>query len=376
MVRPSTVTLLGGISAARFMRHHWQRRPLLVRQAWPGVAPPLGRAALFALAGSDDVESRLVRREPGRWIVRHGPLRRRQLPALAQPDWTVLVQGVDLHDATAHRMLRTFDFVPAARLDDLMISWASDGGGVGPHVDSYDVFLLQLEGRRRWRVGRVSDAATVEGAPLKILRRFECEHDWLLAPGDMLYLPPLWGHDGVAVGPCMTASIGFRAPRAGTLAAELAWRIGEAVAARGALYRDAGQRATATPAAIPAAMQRFAAFALRRALADSALGRRALGEALTEPKPKVWFRPAAAGAASRDRVWRPAPGTRMLYDEEHLYVNGDSYRMSGADVLLLRRLADSGHIDGAARARLSGAARGLLQEWLQQGWLMIEEDVR
>ena len=218
----TALPLLGGLTPASFMRRHWQKKPLLVRQAWPGVQPPLGRAALFGLAGRDDVESRLVQRKGARWHVRPGPLPRRALPAASMPGWTLLVQGLDLHLATAREMLSQFRFAPDARLDDLMMSWASDGGGVGPHLDSYDVFLLQVHGRRRWRVGRVADAAWQEGQPLKILQNFEPEHDWVLEPGDMLYLPPRWGHDGVAVGgDCMTCSVGFRAPAAVPLAAEL-----------------------------------------------------------------------------------------------------------------------------------------------------------
>ena len=159
------LALLGGLSPAQFMRRHWQKKPLLVRQAWPGVQPPLGRAALFDLAAQDDVESRLVqRRADGRWAVRQGPMPRRALPPVARPDWTLLVQGLDLHEPAAHAMLSRFRFVPDARLDDLMVSWASDGGGVGPHLDSYDVFLIQAQGRRRWRASsRQSWRAWCEG---------------------------------------------------------------------------------------------------------------------------------------------------------------------------------------------------------------------
>jgi 50S ribosomal protein L16 3-hydroxylase len=167
-------------------------------------------------------------------------------------------------------MLSTFAFLPRARLDDLMVSWASDGGGVGPHVDAYDVFLLQLEGRRRWRVGPVRDAAFEPGLPLKILRRFEPTDDWLLEPGDMLYLPPGWGHDGVAEGACMTASIGFRAPGRRELARELLLRLADAFGDASdddgpdPLYADRGQAATTAPGRIPAAYLAFAAQALRR----------------------------------------------------------------------------------------------------------------
>ena len=223
------LALLGGLTPATFMRRHWQKQPLLVRGAVSAGWSPLGRAALFGLAASDDVESRLVVRDDARWSVRHGPLPRRALPPLARPAWTLLVQGVDLHVPAAHELLRRFRFVPDARLDDLMVSYATDGGGVGPHVDSYDVFLLQVHGRRRWRIGPAADAAFVPGLPLKILARFDATRDWLLEPGDMLYLPPGWGHDGTAVGECMTCSIGFRAPTAVELARDVLQRAAEAL---------------------------------------------------------------------------------------------------------------------------------------------------
>ena len=205
------MTLLGGLSPARFMRRHWQKQPLLVRQAVPGFAPPLDRARLFALAADEAVESRLLVRDGARWKLRHGPLPRRALPPLARPGWTLLVQGVDLHVDAARTLLDRFRFLPEARLDDLMISYASDGGGVGAHVDSYDVFLLQASGRRRWQVAHQRDRRLVPDLPLKILRTFEPAQEWVLGPGDMLYLPPGWGHDGVALGAdCMTCSIGLR----------------------------------------------------------------------------------------------------------------------------------------------------------------------
>jgi 50S ribosomal protein L16 3-hydroxylase len=155
------------------MARYWQRRPLLVRGALPNAAAPLSRTELFALAARDGVESRLVRNTARGWSLAHGPFARSALPPVQQRGWTLLVQGVDLHHAAAHDLLRRFRFVPDARLDDLMISWASDGGGVGPHGDSYDVFLLQARGRRRWRIARRFDAALDERAPLKVLRQVE-----------------------------------------------------------------------------------------------------------------------------------------------------------------------------------------------------------
>jgi 50S ribosomal protein L16 3-hydroxylase len=379
------LALLGGISPAAFMRHYWQKQPLLVRQAWPGVRPPLARAALFDLAASEDVESRLVQREGSDWRVRHGPLPRRALPPVARPDWTLLVQGLDLHAPAAHAMLNAFSFLPAARLDDLMVSWASDGGGVGPHVDSYDVFLVQVQGRRRWQVGPVADASFVEGAPLKLLRHFEPEMDWVLEPGDMLYLPPLWGHDGVAVGgDCMTCSVGLRAPAATELARDLLLRLADEADEDHrerqdenalSLYADPRQPATAQPGAIPAALLDFAARAVVRQTTGRDAVARVLGAWLTEPKPKVWFPEGQALAEARTHGLLLDARTRMLYDERHVFINGEAMRAGGRDARLLRELADTRRLGASACRQLSAEAWSVLDVWARAGWLHAEADV-
>ena len=361
--------LLGGLSPAQFMRRHWGRRPLLVRGAWPGLVPPLTRARLFALAADANVESRFVRRQGRTWEVRHGPLPRRSLPPLSQPGWTVLVQGLDLHLDAARALVEPFRFVPEARFDDLMISWAAESGGVGPHVDAYDVFLLQVQGRRRWRVGRVADTTCVEGLPLRILRRFEPEHEWVLEPGDLLYLPPLWGHDGVAVGgACMGCSVGFRTPEAGALAGELLQRLGdEDEGARH--YRDAGQEASRQPGLVPPALTAFARQAVQRRLVEPGALEQALGEVLTEPKPRVWFAPDAGSCPSLAAGVRLDRRSRMLYDDRRVFLNGESFRVAGRDARLMRRLADARALDAAACGKLSGQAQQLVLEWLADGWL-------
>ncbi len=367
--------LLGGISPATFMQRHWQKKPLLVRQALPGVTPPLSRAALFELAGSQDVESRLVVRADRAWRVRSGPLPRRALPPVSRPGWTLLVQGLDLHVPVAHELLSKFRFVPAARLDDLMVSWASPGGGVGPHVDSYDVFLLQVHGRRRWQVGKVRNAAFVAGAPLKLLRQFEPTQEWLLEAGDMLYLPPGWGHDGVADGgDCMTCSVGFRAPAAGELARELLMRLadegegeGDVVAPSATvLYRDPKQQATTTPGALPDGLLAFARAALERQLADPDALARVFGEMLTEPKAQVWF---DGGAPRRAGAVRLDARSRMLYDDRHVFINGEALRAGGRDAGLMRRLADTRALGAGECARLSAPAAALLDDWVAAGWV-------
>jgi 50S ribosomal protein L16 3-hydroxylase len=363
--------LLGGLSPARFMHRYWQFEPLLVRNAWPGVTPPLTRAALSALAARDDVEARLVTRSGRAWTLRHGPLARRSLPPLTQRRWTLLVQGVDLHDDAAHRLLQRFRFIPDARLDDLMVSFATDGGGVGPHVDAYDVFLLQLMGRRRWRIGPVTDPTLVKGAPLKLLRHFRPTQDWVLDAGDMLYLPPFWGHDGVAVGECMTGSIGFRAPGRVSLVRDLMQRIADDLpdaADDEGIYRDPRQRGTASPARIPSALQTFASNAWQRSLRKLGLLDRALGEALTEPKAQVWFEtpPARRIGARPVRLDRR---TRMLYDAHHVFINGESLRISGRDAKLLRRLADERSLKVANLRQLSRSANDVLTQWANAGGL-------
>lgn len=350
------------------MKRHWQKKPLLVRQAMPGFAPLLSRAALFDLAADEAAESRLITQRGG-WRLRHGPIARRSLPPLSQPQWTLLVQGVDLHDERVHALMQQFRFIPDARLDDVMISYASDGGGVGPHFDSYDVFLLQAAGRRRWRIGRQKDLSLVQGLPLKILADFQPEEEYLLEPGDMLYLPPRWAHDGVAEGgECMTYSIGFRQPAQGEVGAEMLQRMAEeAVDMLGdTAYRDPDQPAVTAPARVPGAMLAFAREAVDRAARDPQQLAMLLGEWLSEPKPMVGFQPgrtpSGAGAVALDRR------TRMLYDDHHVFINGESYLGSGRDAVLMRQLADQRRLGATERARLSAGAAELLGQWIEAGW--------
>jgi len=337
-----------------------------VRDAMAGVVAPLKRNELFALAAEEGVESRLVQHKAAGWTLRHGPFTRRQLPSLNQAGWTLLVQGVDLHVQAAHELLARFRFVPDARLDDLMVSYASDGGGVGPHVDSYDVFLLQVQGRRRWRVGRTTDAALQPDVPLKILARFEPELEWVLEPGDMLYLPPRWAHDGVAEGECMTCSIGFRSPARSEAARELLQRLAE-LGDDAMLYRDPLQPATPHPGAIPEALQAFGRDAIARALAEPHAFERALGEWLSEPKPRVWF--DVVGPLVRGRGVVLDRRSRMLYDTRHVFINGESFRAAGRDTTLMHELADRRMLSAHQLRRLSPGAAQLLADWAEAGWL-------
>ena len=367
------LALLGGLTPAQFMRQDWQKKPLLVRQAIPGFKALLPRADLFALAGQEGVESRLVQQTDDVWKLQHGPFARRALPPLQRPDWTLLVQGVDLHNDSVHALMQQFRFVPDARLDDVMISYASDGGGVGPHFDSYDVFLLQAHGQRRWRIGRQKDLSLRDDVPMKILSHFEPEEEYVLEPGDMLYLPPRWAHDGIAQGECMTYSVGFRVPERTDLAQELLVRLADEDdgATAALLYRDAKQPAVAQPAEIPATLQEFARDALQRALAQPRALERALGEYLTEPKSNVWFEPGPEGVLLEQVVLDRR--TRMMYDADHVFINGESYRAAGRDATLMRQLADQRTLGPRDLARASDGALELLSSWCDAGWMHAQK---
>ena len=365
--------LLGGISPETFMRQYWEKKPLLIRAAIPGFKPLLERAELIDLAAQDDVESRLVVQaqadKQGQWRLKHGPFGRKDYPAFKQPGWTVLVQGVDLHDERVHQLMNQFRFVPDARLDDLMISYATDTGGVGPHFDSYDVFLLQAQGRRRWRIGRQKDLSLVPDMPVKILAHFVPEQEFVLEPGDMLYLPPQWAHDGIAEGECMTYSIGFRSPVKGEIARDLLQAMAEQAEddVGCAIYRDPEQPAVSGSGEIPAGLVKFAQDALAAALKDPLALQRSLGEIMTEPKAHVWFH--GEQEFEEGVGVRLDKRSRMMYDAKHVFINGESFRAAGSDAKCMRRLADNRELTAAEVAKLSAGARALLSQWGEDGWL-------
>jgi 50S ribosomal protein L16 3-hydroxylase len=362
------LAMLGGLTASEFMRQYWQKKPLLVRQAFPGFKPLLSRKQLFDLAASPDVASRLVQGLGRDWQMHQGPVRPRQRPAFADPNWTLLVQGVDMHCEAASDFLQAFRFVPDARLDDLMVSWASDGGGVGPHFDSYDVFLVQAHGQRRWRYGAQKDLSLQPGLPLKILSAFKPRWDVVLNPGDMLYLPPRFAHEGTAVGECMTYSVGFRAPSLAELGRDILQRMSEQAEEQlpARLYADPHQDAVSHPAFMPDGLQAFAHQAVQQVLAHPETLNQALGEVLTEPKAHVWFESQVP--PRRIRGWVLDARSRMLYDTKHIYLNGESWRASGADARLMRALADQRRLNAAQWQSASAAAKALLRQWAQQGW--------
>ena len=230
---------LGTLAADEFLQRYWQREPLLIRQAFPDFQPELDVNDIAGLACEEMAEARLVsgRFPQHDWRVRYGPFRERDLAALPDRDWTLLVQDVEKHYPPLRALLDRFDFLPRWRIDDLMVSVAAPGGSVGPHVDQYDVFLLQAQGRRRWQIAERFPPELRDGVELNVLESFEAEREWVLEPGDVLYLPPGIAHHGVALDTGMTWSLGMRAPSA----ADLFQAFGEWLAeqhAEGARYTD------------------------------------------------------------------------------------------------------------------------------------------
>ncbi|HEV8645495.1 MAG TPA: cupin domain-containing protein [Burkholderiales bacterium] len=369
------IPLLGGLSASSFLRRHWQKNPLLVRKAIPGFEGIVDFRAMVELAGRDDCESRLLLRNGRHWTIEHGPFASRYLSRLPQHNWTLLVQGVNLFLPEARQLLSRFDFIPYSRLDDLMVSYAPPGGGVGPHFDSYDVFLLQGPGQRRWKVGRQDDLTLVDGAPLKILRHFVPQGECVLGPGDMLYLPAGFTHDGVAVDACYTYSIGFRAPSHHELVSHFLMFLEERLNPSGR-YEDPDLATQAHPAGIGAAM----IAQVQRTLGSIRWNRgdveEFLGTYLTEPKPHVLFSPPrgplslkAFLRSARNHGLELALPAQMLYSGSRLFINGESLAIKAGEARPLRALADARRLAGREVPR-TGTAAEALYRWYRSGYIL------
>ena len=284
------------------MRQYWHKKPLLVRGAIPAfelakaagepLESPISAADLAVLAGHPDSESRLIQSKP--WKMARGPFSKKSIPAISQANWTLLLQGADALHPAAKTVLSWFRFIPDVRLDDLMISLAGPGGGVGPHVDSYDVFLIQMSGRRHWKISTQSNLSLKPNLPLKILAQFEPSQEWVLEPGDMLYLPPHVAHEGVSLDAgCQTWSVGFRAASYRELLQEGLWRLAESLDALPALdrrYQDPQQTATDRPDTMPPELLkqlRTHLKGLKLNSVDTILP--GVAAYLSEPKPHAFF---------------------------------------------------------------------------------------
>jgi 50S ribosomal protein L16 3-hydroxylase len=375
------IPFLNHLTAERFLREYWQKKPLLIRGAFPDFDAPLAPQEVLALAARDDVESRLITHRGREWQLQHGPLSGRDLKAARGSAWTVLLQDTQHFSAAAHDLLSQFDFIPRARIDDLMVSYAVKGGGVGPHFDSYDVFLLQGEGKRRWQIAERCDLTLKPDMPLKILSRFKAEQEWVLEKGDMLYLPPSVAHNGIAVTDlCLTWSIGFRAPSAQELSTAFLDFLRDELSLPG-LYADPDLQATRHPAQIdPAMMTRMARMLkdVASAAAQPAHRQTFIGRYLTEPKSHVFFdspeeplSTAAFRRVARRSGLRLDLKTRMLYVGPQFFMNGEQLAALRNEATLLKRLADRRLLAASALQAATDGLVDALHPAYCDGWLHL-----
>jgi len=374
------LALLGGLTVKEFLRDHWQKKPLLIRQAFPKFKGLIDTRRLLALARTEDVQARLVTQTRGRFELRQSPFEPGELDRPKNSRWTVLVQGVNHYVPEAAELLKRFSFIPHARLDDLMVSYATRGGGVGPHFDSYDVFLLQGSGHRRWQISAQADRRLIAGAPLRILRDFRVEQEWVLEAGDMLYLPPHYAHNGIAEDECTTYSIGFRTPAYQELAEQFLVYLQDRITVDG-MYADPDLKTQKHPSEISAAMLRQTQRAIRRIRWDKEDVANFLGCYLSEPKPHIFFEapqrplnPAKFRQALQKHGVKLDLKSQMLCHAGRIFINGEDHRPDERDYPLLRELADRRALPALAggSAGVSAELAGLLYQWYLGGYISVD----
>ena len=383
--------LFGGISPDSFMKQYWHKKPLLIRGAIPAFTlatqngetldSPISVDALVKLASKDSVESRLIKSNP--WSFDAGPFSKKAIPALDKPNWTLLLQGMEAHHSAAAKILSWFRFIPDARLDDLMISIAGIGGGVGPHFDSYDVFLIQMSGRRQWQISKQKDLSLSPNLPLKILQHFKAEHEWVLEPGDMLYLPPHIAHHGVALDAgCQTWSVGFRSPSFKELLQEGLWRLAESLEDIPELERkfaDPMQKATGHAEQLPGELVKQLTLKLRDLKLDQ-IDRFLPGITayLSEPKQQALFdgpikplNPRRFSKQLSSKKLIPSPQTRILSLANEVFCNGENMSKDQAKDIA-QAWGTLSSKKGLLSQKVQATAQSSLYAAYLAGWLVFE----
>lgn len=380
--------LLGGITAREFLRDYWQKKPLLIRQAIPDFESPIDADELAGLALEEEVESRLVIEHGERpWELRRGPFAEDAFSTLPEREWTLLVQAVDQFVPEVAELLEQFRFLPSWRIDDVMISFAAPGGSVGPHFDNYDVFLLQAQGKRNWKIGQMcsSESPLLQHADLRILAEFEESAEWVLEPGDMLYLPPRLAHFGIAEDDCMTYSVGFRAPSAAEVLTHFTDFLAQYLTDE-ERYTDAD----AQPVSDPHQIQSDALDRLKSLLAEHMSDERMLltwfGQFMTEPR----YPELVAGEELGEEDFISSlqdgailvrnPSARMAWsevdDDVLLFASGQSRYLPGKlrELLKLICAADALHADNLGPWLADEDGRDLLCELVKQGSLGFADE--
>ncbi len=380
--------ILGGISAREFLRDYWQKKPLLIRQAIPGYESPISPDELAGLSLEEEVESRLVIEHGERpWELRRGPFAEDTYQDLPEKEWTLLVQSVDQFVPEVAELLEHFRFLPSWRIDDIMVSFAAPGGGVGPHYDNYDVFLLQAHGQRRWKIGQMcdTDSPLLPHADLRILAEFHGTDEWVLEPGDMLYLPPRLAHFGIAEDDCMTYSVGFRAPSAAEVLTHFTDFLAQFIPDE-ERYNDAD----ITPVSDPHQIQQDALDRLKALLAEHMSDERLLltwfGQFMTEPRyPELVAGTEVdedefVGALEDGAVLIRNPSARMAWSEMDiglmLFASGQSRLLPSSlrELLKLVCASDALHIDNLSQWLADEDGRKLLWELIKQGSLEFADE--
>ncbi len=380
--------LLGGITAREFLRDYWQKKPLLIRQAIPDFESPIDADELAGLALEEEVESRLVIEHGERpWELRRGPFAEDTFSTLPEREWTLLVQAVDQFVPEVAELLEQFRFLPSWRIDDVMISFAAPGGSVGPHFDNYDVFLLQAQGKRNWKIGQMcsSESPLLQHADLRILAEFEESAEWVLEPGDMLYLPPRLAHFGIAEDDCMTYSVGFRAPSAAEVLTHFTDFLSQYLTDE-ERYTDAD----AQPASDPHQIQSDALDRLKSLLAEHMSDERMLltwfGQFMTEPR----YPELVAGEELDEQDFISSledgailvrnPSARLAWsevdDDVLLFASGQSRYLPGKlrELLKLVCAADALHAENLGAWLADEDGRDLLCELVKQGSLGFADE--
>ena len=374
---------------AAFLREYWQKKPLLIRNPWGVWRNPITPDELAGLACDEGVESRLIAKRHHDLTLEHGPVPESRFSELGAEPWTLLVQAVDHHAPDVAALIDPFRFVPNWRVDDVMVSYATDGGGVGAHFDRYDVFLVQGLGKRRWQIGAICDDDTELRAhdDLRLLAQFEPTDEWILEPGDILYVPPLVAHHGVAVGDdCMTYSIGFRAPAQSELVAHWCEHILDETA-ESELYRDPDLVLQPNPGEISAkALSRLYDMVTAKLLDRDGFALW-FGEHNSTPKPSdIDWRPEQAVEIDALRDWLDAgvpllrnPASRFSFirhntDRIILFVDGQSFDCGGDTIVFAEQMCASDRIELVSNATRSPEVEGLILELLNSGSLAFDHD--
>jgi 50S ribosomal protein L16 3-hydroxylase len=373
--------LLNNLTPAQFLAEYWQKKPLLIRGAIPNFTGLMSPNDLAGLACEDDVQARIIRQSKGKWSVQSSPFDEAVFNKLPKRDWALLVQGVNHYLPEAADLLAQFNFIPHARLDDLMVSYAPTGGGVGAHVDSYDVFLLQGTGKRNWKISTQTDLSLVEGAPLKILKNFVSEQEWLLEAGDMLYLPPQIAHWGISESDdCMTYSIGFRAPKTQELQHEFLSYLQDNINAEG-LYADPDLALQNHPAEISDDMIHKVSQMLQTIAWDKNHVADFLGKYLTEPKPDVVFAPNRKISKTKfieliaQKNLSLDLKSLMLFVDNYFYLNGDKLDAPRQLITSLRDLANTRYLNTTGlQASIHEVLGDVLYESFLAGFVHFKHD--